>query len=202
MIDLMLADERTVHACISGNHRFNMPLCNIPDTDQWIVAFDSMGKRRLIEAIAEDFVKNFDFSEADILICPEAKAIPIAQEISRLLCIDYYVLRKNKKLYMEEPRSLDVSSITTKEKQDLWYDWVGADRNLAGKNVILFDDVVSTGSSFKALVQFAKALNLNVVGQYTVFLEGKSLGRKDINSLGSLPIITTEDISKKVGKLL
>lgn len=153
-----------------------------------------MGKSGLIHAAAEALIEKFDFSGVEYIICPEAKAIPIAQELSRLLGINYFVLRKAKKAYMKRPEYIEVRSITTDGIQTLWYDEMEVRELLNDKKVLLFDDVVSTGASFKALEEFAKKNGLTVDGKCAIFSEGDSRERDDIRVLGYLPLLTGADL--------
>lgn len=196
MFQMELVSRTQVKAAVN-DFSFVMPVCRLEGTDLHIIGFDSMGKNSLIHAVAEAFLDEMDFSEVDYIICPEAKAIPIAQELSRILKIDYFVLRKAKKAYMEKPECMQVRSITTQGVQTLWYDKAEVEKLLAGKKVVLFDDVVSTGASFRALEEFATKNQLDVSGKCAVFSEGESGERTDIKVLGYLPLLTGTELEKR-----
>ncbi len=175
-----------------GSLSLDLPILPIPNTNLSILAFDSFGKTQLIQDIAHEAASCF--TKPDYIICPEAKAIPLAQEMSRLWNIDYYVLRKQRKLYMQEPHCLELRSITTMEDQKLWYD-KGAMGFMEGKKGMIFDDVVSTGGTLRGLVTFAEKNNLEISTISTIFLEGKSdlvdeiRARYAFEYLGYLPLI-------------
>lgn len=177
--------------CSDIGIEFTMPICRLGDSDSCIIGFDSMGSTTLIHVVALALIEKMGlrYNNISSIVCPEAKAIPVAQEMARLLGIDYFVLRKSQKAYMKMPASIEVQSITTKGKQLLWYDKVEAMKKLEGK-VLLFDDVVSTGSSFRALEEFAKQNNLHVGGKCAVLSEGMSKNRDDVVTLGYLPILS------------
>ena len=177
----------------AGNEEIelSLPVCKIPGTDKNIIAFDSMGNMEIINDIASMLDKVLP--EFDIMICPEAKAIPIGQALCGIRGTDYYVLRKKAKLYMEDPRALEVRSITTQEKQQLWY-CGEAVKSLKGKKVLIFDDVISTGATLNVLNTFAAESELDVVARACVFAEGDAINRKDIICLGYLPILSDSEL--------
>ena len=169
----------------------SLPVCKIPGTDKNIIAFDSMGDMGLIHKVAHLLDKALP--EFDIMVCPEAKAIPIGQALCEIRETDYYVLRKTEKLYMVEPKSIEVRSITTQKQQHLWY-CAMAVKKLVGKKVLLFDDVISTGATLKVLNDFADENGLTVVSRACVFAEGDAKERDDITYLGYLPILSDSEL--------
>lgn len=195
MFSMKMVSRKFMEADLNG-FKFMMPICQLGENDLYIIGFDSMGKTGLIHAVAQAFIEAVDFSMVDYIVCPEAKAIPVAQEISRLLGIDYFVLRKAKKAYMMEPEFIEVCSITTKGMQTLWYDSQEVKDNLCGKRIALFDDVVSTGASYQALESFAEKNQLHVTCKLAALAEGEAKNRDDITVLGYLPLLTNEDLNR------
>lgn len=181
---------------LAGKIELELPIVPIPDAPISIILFDSFGDTKMIHEVAKEAVAHF--TKPDILVCPEAKGIPLAQEMSRLWDIDYFVLRKSKKLYMHVPKNIDASSITTAGKQQLWYD-LDKIHQLEGKNVMLFDDVISTGGTLAAMLAFANECHLNVSSIGTIFIEGESPLVQDtkkkykVETLGYLPLLDKED---------
>ena len=184
--------KRKVTASAGGQTlELSLPVCKIPGTNENIIAFDSMGNMDVIGKVAALLDKALP--EFDILVCPEAKAIPVAQAICALRKTDYYVLRKAAKLYMEEPVSIGVRSITTQKDQSLWYCAKAAEK-YKNTRVLLFDDVVSTGATLKVLNEFAEKQNLTVVGRACIFAEGDAANNKELISLGYLPILLDDEL--------
>ncbi len=176
-----------------GDIQVELPIVPLPGTDISIILFDSLGKTKLIQDLAKEGVKKF--AKPDVIVCPEAKAIPLTQELARLWDIDYFVLRKAKKLYMKEPKSVEVRSITTGGVQHLWYD-TDILHMVKGKKVMLFDDVVSTGGTLRGMLDFVEDNKLDLLNICTIFLEGESKLMDEItkkyncfNYLCHLPII-------------
>ena len=102
--------------------------------------------------------------------------------------VSYFCLRKAKKLYMQEPKAIELRSITTEAVQHLWFD-AKVMETLQSKKVLLFDDVVSTGATFGVLEKVAAEFSLNLAGKACVFLEGEAEKRSDIVNLGYLPLL-------------
>ena len=60
---------------------------------------------------------------------------------------------------------------------------------LKGKNVLIADDVVSTGSSLEAIESILSQVGANIIGKAFVFAEGDAAERDDIIFVESLPLL-------------
>jgi len=167
--------------------RRNLPLFEVvPGTR--IAIFNILGDTQVVQrtaaALASKLPKN-----ADALVTPEVKSIPLAYELSRRMKIPYVVARKIKKPYMVESLSDEVISITTGKPQTIWLD--GKDKKtLEKKKVILVDDVVSTGSTLKGLRSLMEKAGATVIAEAAIFTEGDPKKWQKIISLGNLPVFT------------
>ena len=92
---------------------------------------------------------------------------------------------------MEDPIWVEDESITTMGKQRLYLTRADIDR-IAGRKVLLLDDVISTGGSMTALSNLAEKAGAHVVGQAAVLAEGDAVKRTDIIFLESLPLFEAE----------
>lgn len=126
--------------------------------------------------------------EFDYILTPEAKSIPLAYEMSRQSGKKYFVARKRAKLYMQNPVSVNVRSITTDAEQTLIVDGVEGEQ-MRGKRVVILDDVISTGESLKAVEALCAKFDANVVAKAAVLAEGDASERDDIVFLGVIPLI-------------
>ena len=125
---------------------------------------------------------------ADVLITPEVKSIPLAHQLAVETGLPYVVARKERKLYMGEAIGEEVVSITTGKPQTLWLD----EKDLPlmdGKNVVVVDDVVSTGGTLAGLRKLIAKARGNVIAEVAVFTEGNDPDKwKGIIAVGNLPV--------------
>ena len=129
-------------------------------------------------------------------LIPEAKAIPLAYEMSRQCGKQYLLARKKAKAYMSEIFSVAVRSITTAGEQTLVIDKSDADK-MKGKKVLIVDDVISRGESLRAMEALVEKAGGIIAAKMAVLAEGDSIGRSDITVLADLPLFNA-DGSKKV----
>ena len=173
---------------IAGLKR-ELPLCKVTD-DLYIGAFVMFGDVELTVHCAAELLKRAP--EYDYIIAPEAKAIPLLYEMARQSGVNEYVVaRKGLKVYMPNPISVEVQSITTKNVQTLYL----GDREtklLTGRRVLIVDDVISTGESLKALEALVEKAGGQIVGRMAVLAEGDAAKRTDIQFLAPLPMLDGE----------
>ena len=168
---------------IAGLER-ELPLCPVSDTLD-IGAFIIFGDVELTVAAAKEIIEKCP--EFDYIVTPEAKSIPLAYEISRQSGKKYFVIRKKAKVYMTNPVSVEVKSITTASVQTLILD--GSDgEETRGKKVLVIDDVISTGESLAAVEKLLAKFDVDIVGKAAVLAEGDAADRDDIIFLEKLPL--------------
>ncbi len=177
--------DRTYELHVAGCTR-QLPVLDISD-ELAIAAFVMLGDVELVENCARELAKKVP-AETEILMTAEAKGIPLAAEMARQLGMKWYITaRKSIKGYMENPIIVEDESITTKGKQILCL--MDADmEHIKGKNVLLVDDVISTGGSMKALRLLAEKAGGHVIGEAAVLAEGDAAKREDIIYLEPLPL--------------
>jgi adenine phosphoribosyltransferase len=153
--------------------------------DLSIASFVILGDTEIVKKTAPMIAKKLP--EVDFIVTAEAKGIPLAYEISKILNLnEYIVARKSIKAYMEEPIEVEVNSITTTNSQKLYLNNQDANK-IKGKRVALIDDVISTGQSLKALERLVEKAGANVVAKAAILAEGDAKDRKDIIFLEALP---------------
>ena len=148
----------------------DLPLVKNDDGFQ-IYAFDPMGRTAWNVAAAQALADRLAAYSFDILLTAESKAIALAEELSRLLGHeDYVVLRKARKLYMIDPIVMDVKSITTAAPQQFF---LGREQQdlLRGKRVCVLDDVISTGGTLRAIHSAEELLGFTVAVYACVLTE-------------------------------
>jgi adenine phosphoribosyltransferase len=119
----------------------------------------------------------------------QAKSIPLIHAQAVKTHKPYVVLRKVYRPYMGEALSAETHSITTGKNQCLYLD--EKDRSLlAGKRVVLLDDVISTGSTLRAMEQLMGEAQAIVTEEAGILTEGDQQQWMHIVALGHVPIYT------------
>ena len=153
--------------------------------DLSIASFVILGDTEIVRKTAPIIAKKLP--EVDFIVTAEAKGIPLAYEISRILNLNEYVVaRKSIKAYMEEPIEVEINSITTTNSQKLYLNNRDA-KKIKGKRIALVDDVISTGQSLKALERLVEKAGGKVLAKAAILAEGDAKDRKDIVFLEALP---------------
>ncbi len=169
---------------IAGLER-HLPLCPLNE-NLYIGAFVIFGDPELTTAAASELLAKAP--EYDYIITAESKGIPIAHEMARLAGNQkYFLARKKPKLYMTGVFEVTVRSITTEGEQKLYLDKADADL-MAGKRILIVDDVISTGESLRAIEELVKAAGGNIVGKMAILAEGDAKDRDDLIYLEPLPL--------------
>lgn len=179
-------------AVMSEYYRVNIAglerdLLRCPISDKLdIAAFILFGDVEVTVHSAEKLLEKLP--EFDFIVTPEAKSIPLAYEMSRQSGKKYFVVRKKAKLYMKDPVSVSVRSITTDAEQELILDGIEGEQ-MRGRRVVILDDVISTGESLKAVEALCVKFDANVVAKAAVLAEGDAADRNDITFLATIPLI-------------
>lgn len=172
------------HMTIAGLER-DLPVCKVSDS-LYIGAFVIFGDQELTVAAARELLKKAP--PYDYLITAEAKGIPLVHEMARQNGDKKYMLaRKGPKLYMTGVFGVAVHSITTAKEQHLYLDTADA-ALMAGKRILIVDDVISTGESLSALEALVEKAGGNIVGRMAILAEGDAQNREDILYLEKLPL--------------
>ncbi len=162
-----------------------LPICPLNDKID-IAAFIMFSDVELTVKTAEELLKKAP--EFDVILTAESKGIPLGYEMSRQSGKKYIVARKSVKLYMTNPISVEVKSITTANVQTLYLSEEDA-MALKGKKVLIADDVISTGESLNSLIALVEKAGGNLVGKAAVLAEGDAADRDDIIFLEKLPLL-------------
>lgn len=115
----------------------------------------------LIKKIRND-VSEYPLDEwlPDIMLAPEAMGLPIAAIIGELSGTPWVVIRKRK---YDLPGEIEIQQTTGYSKNAMYINSVNP-----GQNVIIVDDVVSTGGTLKAIINALREHNVNIIGTYVI----------------------------------
>ena len=169
-----------------------LTLCPVTD-DLYIGAFVMFGDVEITVHAAAELLKRAP--AFDYIIAPEAKAIPLAYEMSRQSGVEYLLARKKAKAYMSGVFEVTVQSITTSGEQTLVMDTVDAEK-MQGKRIVIVDDVISTGESLRAMEELVNKAGGRIVAKMAVLAEGDAANREDITVLGAMPLFNPDGTPK------
>ena len=172
----------------------HLPLCRITD-DLYIGAFVMLGDQEICVAGAAELLKRVP-GEYDYLLTAETKGIPLVHEMARQTgAKTYFIARKEVKTYMPDAVGVEVNSITTQHRQQLFLSGEDA-AMIRGKRILLVDDVISTGESMRALETLVTKVGGTVAGRMSILAEGDAQTRSDIVYLEKLPVFDPDGTIK------
>ena len=154
-----------------------------------IAILNILGDTELVQACAKELAQKLSDIHYDLLVTAEAKSIPLAHALSVETKKPYVVLRKSYKPYMGEAISAETLSITTGQPQTLILDEKDIEL-VKGNNVLIVDDVISTGSTLQGMRLVLDKAGASVSAQAAIFTEGDRAQWSNIISLGHLPLFT------------
>ncbi len=129
-----------------------------------------------------------DLSKVDTVLSAETKGVILAYQIADSINSDMVILRKEQKIYHPDVTKGAVNTYTTKDEHFLYLDNKQIPK-LKGKNVLIVDDVVSTGSSLEAMEGILNEVGANIAGKAFVFAEGDAAKRDDVVYVLPLPLL-------------
>lgn len=154
-----------------------------------IAVLNILGDTELVEAAARALAQKLSAVKYDLFVTAEAKSIPLIHALSVQARKPYVVLRKSYKPYMGETIQAETLSITTCAPQTLHLDEKDHDL-VRGKQVVLLDDVISTGSTLQGMRLVLTKAGAEVTAEAAIFTEGERAQWEKIIALGHLPVFT------------
>ena len=154
-----------------------------------IAILNILGDTELVQACARELARRLHSVKFDVLVTAEAKSIPLAHALSAELRKPYVILRKTYKPYMGDALRAETLSITTGQPQLLVLDEKDRDL-LKGRQVVILDDVISTGSTLQGMRMLIERAGAVVVKEAAILTEGERSRWEQIISLGHLPLFS------------
>ena len=181
----MEAKRETFPIDIAGVHR-ELPLFEVRPGLR-IAILNILGDVELVDACAVALAEKLSGMIYDVILTAESKSIPMAHMLAKVTQKPYVVLRKEWKPYMGDALVAETLSITTGKPQKLYLD--EKDRSLiAGKQVLILDDVISTGSTLQGMRLVIEKAGGKVAAESAILTEGDRAEWMRIISLGHLPV--------------
>lgn len=176
---------------LNGNE-YGLPIIEIKKGLS-IAVFDMLSSKKLSnDAVAALYDKikasKIDITKIDTVISAETKGVILAYQLANLFDADMVILRKEQKIYHKEVTRGAVNTYTTKDEHFLHLDNNQIPK-LKGKNVLITDDVISTGSSLDAIESILEQVGANIIGKAFVFAEGDAAKRDDVVFCEPLPLL-------------
>lgn len=132
--------------------------------------------------------------QPEVVVGAATLGIPVAIEVSRALGLDdYVILQKTRKIHLGDALEAPLRSITTTGDQALLLDRERVPV-VAGRRVVLVDDVIATGGSIRAALALLRAAGAEVVGVGCLLVEAdgwrEPLGSDAdlVHTLGVIPV--------------
>ncbi len=154
-----------------------------------IAVLNILGDTELVQACAKALAGKLASTDYDVIVTAEAKSIPLAHALSVETQKPYVVLRKTYKPYMGTAMVAETLSITTGQPQMLYLDEKDQ-AGLDGKQVVLLDDVISTGSTLQGMRMLMEKAHAETIVEAAIFTEGERAQWRHIIALGHLPLFT------------
>lgn len=173
----------------------SLPIIKINATTA-IASFVLLGDDELSAAAARAILPQLPH-QFDFIVTVESKGIPFAHDLALYSGhTPSIVIRKSVKAYMDSPVITNVNSITTQHSQKLVLDGTIATQ-LRGKQVVIADDVISTGNSLRAVEDLMTQMGAKVVDRVAILAEGAAAQRTDIHFLSPLPLFNPDGTEKQ-----
>jgi len=138
-----------------------------------------------------DAIKEVGDFHCDVIVAPEAMAIPLAVPLSLELGIPYTVVRKRR---YGLPGELEIRQSTGYSQKEMFINDIRR-----GDRVVVIDDVMSTGGTIKAVIQGLREIGAEIVDVIVVVEKGNK--KEEIEKKLGIRIKTLVKVKMRDGKL-
>ncbi|MCH5155427.1 MAG: adenine phosphoribosyltransferase [Clostridiales bacterium] len=165
-----------------------LPILPLPG-DINIAFFNLHGNVELTDHCAKHLAERIKKYKPDVLITAESKGLQLTHCVAREMGHKFYaVVRKSKKLYMQDGIEVQAKTITTGDIQKLYLSAHDVEL-IKGKRVAIVDDVISTGAANAALEQIVAEAGGTVVCRAFVLAEGDAKDKEGVDYLATIPLM-------------
>ena len=176
-----------------GSQSVQLPLVAISDSAAISLLMTIDQGVRFMERAGADLAGLVRPDKPEVVAGAATLGIPVAIEVSRALGLDdYLILQKTPKIHLADALAEELESITTAGGQRLLLDRARIDA-VAGRRVVLVDDVIATGGSMQASLRLLRAAGATVVAVGVLLTEGSAWRRllgddaELVRTLGRIP---------------
>ena len=138
-----------------------------------------------------DAIKEVGDFHCDVIVAPEAMAIPLAVPLSLELGIPYTVVRKRR---YGLPGELEIKQQTGYSQKEMFINDIRR-----GDRVVVIDDVMSTGGTIKAVIQGLREIGAEIVDVIVVVEKGNK--KEEIEKELGIRIKTLVKVKVRDGRL-
>lgn len=174
--------DRYHRVVIAGQQR-DLPIVPVSDTTS-IAFLDILGDPELIDCSIRQLFANIQ-SPIDVILGGDTVGSVIAHHAGFIMGLPYVVARKKRTAVMPDPITENVQSIAASSPAKFWLGRQHASR-LHNQNVLVLDEVCSTGSTLNALANLAQRSHAASITMAVIAVEGPPRG--DVFSLIQLPV--------------
>lgn len=187
-----------VHRVVLGGQHVDLPIVPVaPQVAIALLVVPDLGVA-VLDRAAADLAGLVTPDAPEVVVGTATLGVPVAHALARALGVDRWaVLQKTRKVHLHDALSAPVRSITTDGDQQLLLDRARA-AALAGRRVVLVDDVVSTGASVAAGLDLLRQAGAQVVAVAALLTEAdawrRALGADAalVRCLGSVPLFSPQ----------
>lgn len=154
-----------------------------------IASFSILGDVELVDRLADTIAEKLKPGNFDCLVGPEVKVVPLIHGVAKRLGHKRFVVcRKSAKPYMISPVILKPLSYFPRHVKPLVLNGADADF-LKGKKVVILDDVVSTGVTFRMMRKLMEKAGATVTGYFVALKQGEQFDKfENMDYLAELPV--------------
>ncbi len=147
----------------------------------------------LSEIVDEMYNRITKCGEIDKIVTIEAMGIPLATALSQKMNLPFNIIRKRS---YGLPGEINVEQVTGYSKSELFINGLNK-----GDQIVIVDDVLSTGGTLKAVVSQLKKMGVNIKGVFIAVNKGdtiKTIMEEFKVNIDSLVTIEVEDGKVKI----